>query len=130
MYDSPTLPEIIGAAAAFLRQEVMPKLDGGLAFQLGVTANALDLVQRQLEAGALPEDEDCARMRTLLGVEAQPEALNTALCAAIDSGDLELADKALVVHLWATTLSKLAVDQPSYAAYRAALAERPNSGTS
>jgi len=38
---------------------------------------------------------------------------------------LNLADPALIDHLWAATLAKLAVDQPNYTAYRASLENRP-----
>ncbi len=36
---------------------------------------------------------------------------------------MDLATPGLADHLWTVTLDKLAVDQPTYAAYRAALAE-------
>ena len=42
----------------------------------------------------------------------------------IRAGELTLETPGLADHLWATTLAKLAVDQPNYAGYRAALAER------
>ncbi len=37
---------------------------------------------------------------------------------------MDLETPGLADHLWETTLAKLAVDQPNYWGYRAALAER------
>jgi hypothetical protein len=51
-------------------------------------------------------------------------ALNRELARRIRDGELTLESPGLAEHLWATTLAKLAVDQPTYSGYRAALAER------
>ena len=42
----------------------------------------------------------------------------------IAAGELTLETPGLADHLWRTTLAKLAVDQPTYWGYRAALEER------
>lgn len=104
MHDKPDPPEILAAATAFLRAELLPALPADLAFKTRVLANALDLVSRQV-AQPLPQDDlaDLARR--------------------IEAGEIPLADPALIDHLWTTTLAKLAVDQPNYAAYRAELQE-------
>ena len=51
-------------------------------------------------------------------------SLNTELSHRIAEGAMGLETPGLADHLWATTLAKLAVAQPTYAAYRASLAER------
>jgi len=38
MHDNPTMLEIIAAATAFLREELMPQLTGSMAFQVRLTA--------------------------------------------------------------------------------------------
>jgi hypothetical protein len=48
--------------------------------------------------------------------------LNRELCARIRAGACDLDTPGLGAHLRATALEKLAVDQPSYAAYRQAIA--------
>jgi hypothetical protein len=66
---------------------------------------------------------ELARLVALLGKNGSLLDLNLALCDAIESRGITLETKGLADHLWATTLEKLAVDQPRYAAY-----ERAQSG--
>ena len=49
-------------------------------------------------------------------------AISAELQAYLD--ELDLATPGVSDHLWATTMAKLAVDQPTYAAYRAELESR------
>jgi hypothetical protein len=46
------------------------------------------------------------------------------LAGKIASGEADLRTPGLAEHLWQTTLAKLAVDQPNYAAYRRELGEK------
>ena len=48
MQDEPTPVELTKAVADFLRQEIMPMIEGHDAFKLRVAINMLDLVTRQL----------------------------------------------------------------------------------
>ena len=61
------------------------------------------------------------RLSALLGGEAPLEVQNRALCRAIRAGEITLDTPGLREHLRATTLAKLAVDQPSYSGYRRAI---------
>ncbi|MDR3509118.1 MAG: DUF6285 domain-containing protein [Caulobacteraceae bacterium] len=129
MQDQPFPSEIIAAVAEFLRTTVAPKSDPLLAFQAKVAANALEMARRQLEQAPAADAAELERLTRILGHGGDPHALNTELAARIASGDLDLASPGLADHLWATTLAKLAVDQPTYAAYRVALAEHgPGAG--
>jgi len=129
MQDQPHPHEIIAAVAEFLRSAVAPKADPLIAFQTRVAANALDIVRRQLELAPAAEAEELERLTALLGHGGDLAALNAELAEKIAAGTLDLTHPSLGQHLWATTLAKLAVDQPSYAAYRAALAERGGADT-
>ena len=40
------------------------------------------------------------------------------LSRRIAAGELSLQTPGLAAHLWATTLAKVAIDQPTYASYR------------
>jgi hypothetical protein len=124
MYDPPSPPEILAAVARFLKDEVAPATTGHLSFQARVAANALEMMRRQLELGPQQDAAEQARLTALLGVEGDLLALNAELSRRIAAGELDLSTPGLADHLWATTLAKMAVDQPSYAAYRASLAER------
>ena len=58
------------------------------------------------------------RLRGLLGIDGSVAELNRVLADRIASGELDLATSGLAEHLWATTMDKLAVDQPNYASYK------------
>ena len=122
MQDKPEPAVLIAAVAEFLRRDVMPKLNDQTAFHVRVSANALDLVVRQLEQEADGAATERARLIALLGNTVAPdaslEALNHALCAAIQTDALNAQSLALREHLWATTRVKVAVDQPTYASYK------------
>ena len=118
MQDEPTPTELTKAVADFMRNDLAPTLSGHEAFRLRVAINMLDLVTRQL---ALEENGDAAeatRLTALLGTSGSLFELNRALAERIASGEMDLATPGLAGHLWQTTLAKLAVDQPNYAAYK------------
>jgi Domain of unknown function (DUF6285) len=123
MQDEPTPEELIKAVADFLRSDIAPEISGHNAFKLRVSINALDLVSRQL---TLEQDSDAAevsRLSQLLGRQGSLTELNRTLADRIAKGELDLQTPGLAEHLWQTTMDKLAVDQPNYAAYKRELGE-------
>ena len=124
MQDNPTPSEIIGAVARFLKEVVAVETQGATSFQARVSANALEIVCRNLDLGPAEEAAETERLKGLLGHAGGLGALNAALALAIRDGALDLTTPGLAEHLWTTTLAKVAVDQPNYSGYRAALAER------
>jgi hypothetical protein len=128
MYDPPSPPEILAAVARFLKEEVAPATTGHLSFQARVAANALEMMRRQLELGPQAQAHELESLRRLLGTDGDLAALNAELSRRIAAGEIDLATPGLADHLWATTLAKMAVDQPTYAAYRASLAQRGAAG--
>jgi len=125
MQDTPNPSEILAAVARFLKDEAAPALSGHLAFQARVAANALEMIRRQIDLASGAEAEELARLRALMGQDGDLASLNAELSRRIADGEADLATPGLADHLWATTLAKMAVDQPTYAAYRASLADRP-----
>jgi|HubBroStandDraft_1064217.scaffolds.fasta_scaffold00090_48 hypothetical protein len=124
MQDDPQPGEVIGAVAEFLRRVVASEADPLLAFQARVAINALEMVRRQLELAPAAAAGECRRLAAILGRAGDLADLDAEFAGKIASGELDLSTPGVADHLWATTLAKLAVDQPGYAAYRAALAER------
>lgn len=124
MNDAPHLPEILAAVAAFLRDAVVPQATPLVAFQARVAANAVDLVTRQLTFARAADAAEHDRLRALLGRDGSLAELTAALAGCLASGSLDLASPGVAAHLRATTLAKLAVDQPNYSGYRAALADK------
>ena len=118
MQDEPTPTELIKAVADFLRNELAPAIGGHSAFKLRVAINALDLVTRQLALEGESDAAEAERLSQLLGRQGSLEELNRVLARRIAGGEADLQTPGLAEHLWQTTMDKLAVDQPNYAAYR------------
>lgn len=117
MMDQPSAHELVTAVREFIEKHAMPELQGRTAFHARVAANALAIVARELEQGEAGAAEERERLRTLLGQDAALETQNRELCRRIRAGALPIADSALARHLVATTLAKVAVDQPNYSGY-------------
>ena len=118
MQDEPTPIELTKAVADFLRNDITPLISGHQAFKLRVAINILDLVTRQLTREEGSDAREVERLRGLLGIDGPVAELNRVLADRIASGELDLATSGLAEHLWATTMDKLAVDQPNYASYK------------
>ncbi|KYG21145.1 hypothetical protein SE92_13450 [Bradyrhizobium sp. AT1] len=118
MQDEPTPIELTKSVADFLRNDITPLISGHQAFKLRVAINILDLVTRQLTREEGSDAAEVERLRALLGIDGSVTDLNRALAERIAKGEIDLATPGLAEHLWATTMDKLAVDQPNYASYK------------
>lgn len=118
MQDKPRPAELLAAVVHYLREELLPTLTAHHAFQLRVSCNALDLIGRQLALEPAANAAEIARLAALLGHGGTLESLNAELARSIADGEATIETPGLAEHLWATTLEKLAVDQPQYGAYR------------
>jgi hypothetical protein len=118
MQDEPTPVELTRSVADFLRNDITPLISGHQAFKLRVAINILDLVTRQLTQEQGSDASEVERLRALLGMDGSVAELNAALANRIAKGEVDLATPGLAEHLWATTMDKLAVDQPNYASYK------------
>ena len=118
MQDEPTPVELTKSVADFLRNDITPLISGHQAFKLRVAINILDLVTRQLTREEGSDVREVERLRALLGLNGSISDLNRALAERIAKGEIDLATPGLAEHLWATTMDKLAVDQPNYASYK------------
>jgi hypothetical protein len=124
MQDEPTPEELIKAVADFLRHDIAPEIAGHNAFKLRVSINALELVTRQLGLESHCDATEAARLSRLLDMQGTLGELNRVLADRIAKGEVDLRTPGLSEHLWQTTLDKLAVDQPNYAAYRREMGEK------
>ena len=124
MQDEPRPDEILTRVANFLKGPAVRESGPHISFQIRVAANAIEICQRQLTLAPKAEADERARLRALLGADGDLPTLNRELAMRIRGGQLTLETPGLADHLWATTLAKLAVDQPNYSGYRAALTER------
>jgi hypothetical protein len=118
MQDEPNPIELTKAVADFLRDDITPLISGHQAFKLRVAVNILDLVTRQLTREEGSDVAEAERLRVLLGMDGSVADLNRMLAERIAKGEVDFATPGLAEHLWATTMDKLAVDQPNYASYK------------
>ena len=121
MQDRPDVQELLGAVRDFLRDDAMPQLEGRARLHARVAANVIGLVQRELALAPASDAAERERLRALLGRDGSLAELNGELARRIRAGGLSTADPTLREHLWATSLEKLAVDNPGYSAYRRAV---------
>ncbi len=127
MREHPSQTDLLQGVIDFLQSEAMPQLTGQTAFHARVAANVLGIVQRELKQSPSADADEARRLAHLLGRSGSLEALNADLCARIAADTITLDTSGLAEHLWATTLAKVAVDQPGYESYRHALAMQPKS---
>lgn len=90
-------------------------------FTLRLLTAARELVQRATALSPASDAAERERLVTLLREEGDLDHLNRMLCARIRDGLLTLNAPGLAPHLRATTMEKLAIDQPAYTAYARAL---------
>lgn len=118
MREQPEIDDLLQGVAEFLRQDAMPNLTGRPAFHARVAANAIDLVRRELALGPAADARETARLEALLGHGGELAALNAEFCDRIRADEIGPETPGFAEHLWASTLDKLAVDQPNYGSYR------------
>jgi hypothetical protein len=116
--DRPTAAELLSVTAAFLRTEVLPALDGRVAFHVRVAANVLDIVEREWRLGPEHDRLDRAALGALVGESESMESMVDALAARVRAGDLDDRDDVLRF-LIETTERRLAIANPRH------LRERP-----
>jgi hypothetical protein len=114
---TPDAVELVRVVADWLRKDVLQIL-GERRFEGLVAANVLDIVARELTFGPDAADRKQDRLRELLNSDAMPDEMEAALSTAIRTGSPALDPEALAAFLWVTTLDRLAIDQPKYAAFR------------
>lgn len=118
MIDAPHGADMLDAVARLLRDTLIPQLPADTVFQARVAANAIDLVAREIRLGAAAQTEATTRLKALLTLDASLPELEAELASRIHEGQVGADTPGLMDHLWATTLAKMAIDQPSYASYK------------
>ncbi|WP_417513423.1 DUF6285 domain-containing protein [Minwuia sp.] len=117
MQDRPTIDELLDAVQGFLRDDVVPRLEGQPRFHARVAANAIAIVRRELQNDCALSGQETERLAAILDRRGSREALNAALVDEIRSEGM--GDPAAVLaHLRQTALEKLSVANPRYEAER------------
>lgn len=104
--------ELLEAVRQFLRQEVLPELDGFKAYNTRVAANALGIVAREMQMGAGLAELD-SQIAAVLGLDVQAGAITRQIALGLRDGTL-VADERLLAYLKKRTLLSIAIDNPKY----------------
>ncbi len=107
-HDLPDAHELLMSVRDYLSDDLGPRAEGRDRWMLRIAANALTIAAR--EARSAPQDRAAhAERLQSLGVHSEQE-----LAEAIRNGLLDDRRAELAAALWATTLDKLTVANPSY----------------
>jgi aminoglycoside phosphotransferase (APT) family kinase protein len=106
LHGRPTAAELLAAVADFLDTDVRGATDGQINFHARVAANALRMVQRELDNGLCGE---ATTALSSLGMSSEQE-----LAAAIRRGDLDDRDDGLTACLRVLVSHRLAAAHPGY----------------
>ncbi|PRZ44202.1 hypothetical protein CLV47_101327 [Antricoccus suffuscus] len=110
LHGRPTTAELASAVQEFLRDEIMPALDGRLRFHTLVAANVLAIIERELTLGPDQQAEHEARLAEF------DVSDDVKLAAAIRSGALDGRSAEVVEALWESVVAKVTVANPKYLA--------------
>lgn len=123
--------ELLAAVQGFLRQTVLPQLEGFDAYTTRVAANSLAIVSREIAARdeILDLDRDAqSRWLAPAAAESSPDtghgSAARALSLALRDGRLQASDE-FIDYLRQRTLRQMAVDNPRYSGFKQALQRWP-----
>jgi len=114
MQDRPKAAELLEAVREFLERDVMPAVEGRVAFHARVAVNALGMLERESTLGPALDAAEHERLAALLGHHGSLAELTTELAVAIRSGTLDDRRDDVVDVLRASVGAKLAVANPGY----------------
>ncbi len=119
--DMPRANEMLTSVRDFLRNDVMSTTTGRTNFLARVASNSLDIVLRELELGPAHRIREREGLERILGHSGDLETLRWELVRALRDGSMVLDRPGLADHLRQTVVTQVAIDQPQYSGYRAAL---------
>jgi len=122
------LAELLDAVRAFLREDVLPELEGFKAYNTRVAANALGIVARELERGPRLAQLD-RDMGAALGLDPGMGPVTVQIARGLRDGALA-ADDRLLAYLRQRTLLAIEIDNPKYSGLQQARERWGNSAGS
>jgi hypothetical protein len=112
--------ELLEAVRTFLREDVVPQLEGFSAYTARVAANSLAIALRELELGDGLEQID-AQAAARFGIDPDEGPVAQQLAVRLRDGAIQ-PDPDFVAYLKRRTLKALEIDNPKYSGYLQALA--------
>jgi hypothetical protein len=114
LQDRPTAAELTEAVREFLERDVMPAVEGRVAFHTRVAVNALGMVEREVTLGPELDAAEHERLRTLLGHDGTIRELSAELARSIRDGSLDNRHAEVVALVRESVRAKLLVANPGY----------------
>ncbi|WP_304825382.1 DUF6285 domain-containing protein [Candidatus Binatus sp.] len=105
---------LLKAAIKYLEEELMPTLGAYHRFKTRVTANALNIVRRELELRDTQAAAEHDRLVELLGHDGEVEALSAELAEKIRTGAVPLDLPGLRDHLHQSLSDALSINNPKW----------------
>lgn len=93
MNDRPGSRELLDAVEAFLRQDVIPAVDGHVRYQVRVAANVVAIVAREIDLEEGHLQAEWQGLMRLLGRELDAPADRSALNTALQEGNEALVER-------------------------------------
>jgi|AntAceMinimDraft_8_1070364.scaffolds.fasta_scaffold242736_1 hypothetical protein len=118
--------DLLTAVRQFLREQVLPELDGVKAYNTRIAANALGIVARELEMGVGLATLD-QQMAVALGLDASIASVPQHIALALRDGQLAV-DEEILSYLRKRTMLAIAIDNPKYSGLQQARARWTESG--
>jgi aminoglycoside phosphotransferase (APT) family kinase protein len=113
--DLPTRSELLTGVRDFLRKDADAELKGRNQFLSRVSANALDIVLRELSLGPDARAWEVQGLSALLKTTGPLHELREKLCVAMRGGDIDLKRSDLHSYLRDSVFARVMIDQPGYA---------------
>ena len=128
----PSIDELIISVRNFLREDIREVTQGRNNFMALVASNSLDIVLRELHLGPAHVAAEQARLAALLagrvladgstaGPDSSLDQLRRALSTGLQDGPIALDLPGLAEHLRSTVVNQVAIDQPRYSGFLAAI---------
>jgi aminoglycoside phosphotransferase (APT) family kinase protein len=113
--DLPTRSELLTGVRDFLRKDANAELKGRNQFLSRVSANALDIVLRELSLGPDARAWEVQGLSALMKTTGPLHELREKLCVAMRGGDIDLKRSDLHSYLRDSVFARVMIDQPGYA---------------
>jgi hypothetical protein len=111
---TPNTTTLLQAAVKYLEEELLPTLNGYHRFKTRVTANAINVVRRELELRGAQAAAERDRLVGLLGHDGEVEELSRELAQKIRQGAVELNDPKLRAHIRQSLRDALSINNPKW----------------
>jgi len=119
--DMPRADELLVSVRDFLRGDVMSSTQGRTNFMARVASNSLDIVLRELSLGQEHRRRELERLQQLFSSTDDLETLRWRLVSELRDETMALDSAEVQAHLRATVVNQIAIDQPKYSGFKAAI---------